>query len=262
MTEYTNSDLIDKTILSPNHYNGRIYEYNSLNEGIYIMTPHCMAYDGSIESCGNGFANPARNASSNYGIESSGRMALYVEEKNGSWCTSNRENDIHAITVEIACEPVHPYKMTDKAIEAYIDLTVDVMQRNGLKKLVWKKTREATEKYQRKYGEAIMTIHRWYAAKACPGDYFISKIPYIVKQVNLRLERNHLEIYCKKFGSYQVQTTVAGVRCYMNLGGKVVRRVKKGYKFNVAKVAIFNNELWGQGRKSKQWFRLKYIKAI
>lgn len=185
--KYTNSSLATVTILSPNHYSGRYDGYYQKDCEIYITTPHCMAYNGTVESCGNVFKNPNRNASSNYGIGSDGRMALYVEEKNGSWCSSNKENDLHAITVEIACDDTHPYKMTDKAIESYIALTVDVMKRYGLTKLTYLGSLEKTRAYKRADDEMIMTLHRWFAAKACPGDYFVSKIPYIISEINKRV---------------------------------------------------------------------------
>lgn len=61
-----------------------------------------MAGNASIEACGNLFADPDRNASSNYGVGSDGRVGLYVDEANRSWCTSSGSNDNRAVTIEVA----------------------------------------------------------------------------------------------------------------------------------------------------------------
>jgi uncharacterized protein YgiM (DUF1202 family) len=200
-----------------------------------------MAYDGSIETCGNDFKDPERNASSNYGIDSKGRRGLYVEEKNGSWCSSNKENDMHAITVEIACERVHPYKMTDKAIESYIELTVDCMKRNNLNKITYLGSLEATRAYKRADGEALMTLHRWYAAengkpKACPGDYFISKIPYVISEINKRLAPPKVK---ECFGKLTVLQQT-NVRKEPDNNSELYKVKIKGQVINV--VATVNNE--------------------
>ena len=231
---YTNSKLIDVTILSPNHYAGRTCGYLGHDEGIYIFTPHCMAYNGSVESCGNVFKNPTRNASSNYGIDGLGRRGLYVEEKNGSWCSSNRENDMHAITVEIACDDTHPYKMTDKAIESYIELTVDCMKRNKLDKLLYFGSLEKTRDYlkKRKPNEAVMTLHRWFAAKACPGDYFVSKIPYIVDEVNKRVKPP-----LARLGRLTVVSDYVNVRKEPDSSAAVYKKKEKGSVINVVSLS-------------------------
>ena len=48
-----------------------------------------MARNLFIEQCGNIFADPKRQASLNYGIDSQGRVGLYVDEANRSWCGSS-----------------------------------------------------------------------------------------------------------------------------------------------------------------------------
>ena len=55
-----------------------------------------------VEALGELFANPNRQASSNYGIGSDGRIAMFVEEADRSWCTSSKANDNRAITIEVA----------------------------------------------------------------------------------------------------------------------------------------------------------------
>ena len=88
----SNSSLVNYTKISPNSNNPR-------NNKIKKITIHHMAGNLSVESCGNVFQN--REASSNYGIDSNGRVGMYVEEKNRSWCSSNAANDNQAITIEV-----------------------------------------------------------------------------------------------------------------------------------------------------------------
>ena len=73
----SNSPLVVYTKLSPNHSGKR-------TKKIDTITIHCMAGNCSVETCGNLFASSARQASSNYGIGTDGRIALYVDEANRS----------------------------------------------------------------------------------------------------------------------------------------------------------------------------------
>lgn len=82
----SNSKLVSYTRFSPNHSGKR-------RHAIDTISIHCMAGNLSVESCGRLFADRSREASSNYGIGSDGRIALYVDEGNRSWCTSNASND-------------------------------------------------------------------------------------------------------------------------------------------------------------------------
>ena len=63
----SNSPLVVYTKLSPNHSGKR-------TKKIDTITIHCMAGNCSVETCGNLFANSARQASSNYGIGTDGRI--------------------------------------------------------------------------------------------------------------------------------------------------------------------------------------------
>lgn len=109
---FTNSPLVDYTLISPNKTVGR-------NHAIDMITIHCTGSGHTtVEKLGNGFHNPSRGASSNYGIGSDGRIGMYVEEKDRSWCTSSGDNDHRAITIEVSSEGTHPYKTKDICIEA------------------------------------------------------------------------------------------------------------------------------------------------
>lgn len=176
----SNSSLVNHTKLSPNHYNGR-------NHSIDTITIHCVVGQCSVETIGSIFANANREASSNYGIGYDGRIGLYVDEKNASWCSSSYSNDNRSVTIEVASDTYDPYAVTDKAYNALIELVADICKRNGIKKLVW-----STDKNTRinHLNGCNMTVHRDYANKSCPGDYLYNRMGDIASKVNKKLGNN------------------------------------------------------------------------
>ncbi len=178
---YTNSSLVTYTKISPNKTSPR-------NHAIDTITIHCMAGNLSIESCGNVFAPPSRKASSNYGIGSDGRIAMYVEEKDRSWASSNAANDNRAITIEVANDGGAPdWHVSDKAMASLIDLVTDICKRNNIKKLVWSTNKTNRIKH---LNGCNMTLHKDFANKSCPGIYLYNKHSYIAAQVNARLNKS------------------------------------------------------------------------
>lgn len=174
---YTNSPLVSYTKLSPNHSGQR-------NHAIDTITIHCVVGQCSVETLGNVFAPVSRQASSNYGVGVDGRIGMYVEEKNRSWCTSSASNDHRAITIEVASDTTEPYAVNDKAYAALLDLVTDICKRNGIKKLVWSTNKD--DRVNHKNG-CNMTVHRDYANKSCPGKYLYDRHGAIAAEVNKRL---------------------------------------------------------------------------
>lgn len=174
---YTNSPLVSYTKLSPNHSGLR-------NHIIDTVSIHCVVGQCSIEALGSIFASSSKEASSNYGIGYDGRIGMYVEEKNRSWCTSSSSNDNRAITIEVASDTFEPYRVTEAAYKSLIKLLVDICKRNGIKKLVWSTNR--SERMNHRNG-CNMTVHRDYANKSCPGDYLYNLHGQIAKEVNAQL---------------------------------------------------------------------------
>lgn len=173
----SNSPLVSYTKISPNKTSPR-------NKKIDTITIHCVVGQCSVETLGNIFAPTSRQASSNYGVGVDGRIGMYVEEKDRSWCSSNAANDHRAITIEVASDTTEPYAVNDKAFAALIDLVTDVCQRNGIKKLVWSTNKE--DRVNHKNG-CNMTVHRDYANKSCPGTYLYERHGQIADEVNKRL---------------------------------------------------------------------------
>ena len=149
----SNSPLVNYTKISPNSNNPR-------NNKIKKITIHHMAGNLSVEACGNVFQT--REASSNYGIDSNGRVGMYVEEKNRSWCSSNAANDHQAITIEVANDEWGGnWHVSDKALNKLIELCVDICKRNNIAELVY--TGDAT---------GNLTRHNMFAATSCPRPVF------------------------------------------------------------------------------------------
>ena len=173
----SNSSLVNYTRLSPNRYDGRIHKIDTI-------TIHCVVGQCSVETLGSIFANANKEASSNYGVGYDGRIGMYVEEKNASWCSSSYSNDNRAVTIEVASNTYDPYYVNDKAYNATINLVADICKRNGIKKLIW-----STDKNTRvnHLNGCNMTVHRDYANKSCPGDYLYNRMGDIASKVNKKL---------------------------------------------------------------------------
>ena len=165
-----NSNLVDYVRISPNSTNPRNHKIDSI-------VIHHMAGNLSVESCGAVFAQASRQASSNYGIDSDGRCGLYCSEENRSWCSSNRDIDNRAITIEVAnCSTGGEWPVSEKAYEKLIDLCVDICERNGIKKLNFTGDRSGN-----------LLMHKYYANTQCPGPYLEKRFPDIAAKVNARL---------------------------------------------------------------------------
>ena len=193
---YTNSSLVSYTNLSPNHSGQRTHSIDRI-------TPHCVVGQLSAESICGCFTSPSREASCNYGIGKDGKIALCVEEKNRSWCSSSNANDQRAVTIECASDKTHPYAMNDAVYQSLIRLCVDICKRNGKKKLLWLGDKNKTLNYSPKTDEMVLTVHRWFANKSCPGDWLYGRLGDLAAKVTAQLG----EMAADSSGTlYRVQT--------------------------------------------------------
>lgn len=176
----SNSGLVVYTKLSPNHSGQRTHSIDRI-------TPHCVVGQLSCESICGCFTSPQREASCNYGIGTDGRISLCVEEKNRSWCSSSNANDQRAVTIECSSDKTAPYAMTDAVYAALIDLCTDICKRNGKSKLLWFGDKNKTLAYEPKADEMIITVHRWFANKSCPGDWLYNRLGDLAAKVTSRL---------------------------------------------------------------------------
>lgn len=175
----SNSPLVSYTKISPNKTENR-------NHKIDTITIHCVVGQCSVSTLGNIFSDPSKEASSNYGIGYDGKIGMYVEEKDRSWCSSNAENDNRAITIECASDTEEPYAINDAVYKSLINLCADICKRNGIKELKWKADKSLIGHPE----EQNMTVHRWFANKSCPGDYIYNRLGKIAAEVNAKLRKS------------------------------------------------------------------------
>ena len=183
MMAYTNSSLVNYTKISPNKGNWDDKQGKRVPDRLHTIDTisiHCTAGQCTVETLGTLFAKESKQASSNYGIGYDGRIGMYVEEKDRSWCTSNKDNDNRAITIEVASDSFAPYAVKDAAYQSLIKLVADICKRNGIKKLLWKGDKSLIGQVDKQN----MTVHRWFANKSCPGDYLYNLHGEIARKVN------------------------------------------------------------------------------
>lgn len=176
----SNSPLVSYTQISPNRTSPR-------NKPVDRITPHCVVGQCSVETLGAIFAPASKEASSNYGIGYDGRVGMYCEEKDRSWCTSSSANDNRAITIECASDATAPYAFRDAVYESLINLCVDICKRYGKKKLLWLGNKDKTLVYTPAADEMILTAHRWFANKGCPGDWLYQREADLAAKVTVKL---------------------------------------------------------------------------
>ena len=178
---YTNSPMVVYTKLSPNHSGQRTHSIDRI-------TPHCVVGQCTAEGLGDWFAKSSTQASSNYGIDRDGRVGMYVEEKNRSWCSSSNANDQRAVTIECASDTSEPYAFRNVVYKKLIELCIDICKRNGKNKLIWFGDKDKTLNYSPKNGEMILTVHRWFANKSCPGNWMYVRMGDLAEKVTKALQ--------------------------------------------------------------------------
>ena len=178
--DMSNSSLVNCTVKSPNHSGKRTH-------AIDRISPHCVVGQLSAESIGGLFTSSSRQASCNYGIGKDGRVVLVVDEANRSWCTSSNDNDQRAVTIECASDSTAPYAFNNAVYNKLIDLCTDICKRNGKKKLLWFADKNTALNYNSKADEMVLTVHRWFANKSCPGDWMYERMGDLANKVNAKL---------------------------------------------------------------------------
>lgn len=246
----SNSPLVKYTKISPNRTSPR-------NHVIDTITIHCVVGQCSVETLGNIFEPTSRQASCNYGIGADGRIGMYCEEKDRSWCSSSSSNDNRAITIEVASDTAHPYKVNDKAFAALLDLVTDVCKRNNIKELKWKGDKSLIGQVDKQN----MTVHRWFANKSCPGDYLYNLHGQIAKEVNSRLNATLSKPTTPSTStSYQVRVTadVLNIRAGAGTNFKINGAIKDKGVYTI--VAESNG--WGKLKSGAGWISLAYTKRV
>ena len=178
--ERENSPLVEYMKLSPHHDGLRTH-------CIDRITPHCTYGQVSVKRLGDIFSQDSKEASSNYGIDRFGRVGMYVMENNCSWCSSNPENDQRAVTIECSSSKSESCRMNGAVYRSLIRLCTDICRRNGKKKLLWLEDKEKTLSYVPAPDEMVITVHRWFSEKPCPGDWLYSRLGDLAEKVTAEL---------------------------------------------------------------------------
>ena len=217
----------------------------------------------------------------NYVVGYDGSIGLCVEEKDRSWCTggyktvngvktpirvngiSGKTNDYQAVTIEVASDTTHPYAITDKAMAALIELCADICRRNGIKKLLWKGDNNLVGKVD----QQNLTVHRWFANKACPGDYIYQRLGDIATKVNVKLGASATSPAPAAPVSkvpYKVRITATDLRIRKGPGtnNAIVSVIKPGAYTIVSEATGEGATLWGKLKSGVGWVSLDYCKKI
>lgn len=176
----SNSKLAKLVMLSPNHSGKRTHTIDRI-------TPHCVVGQATAKRIGEIFAPVKRKGSCNYGIGYDGSIVLIVDEYNRSWCSSSEANDQRAITIECASDSQDPFAMTDAVYNSLINLCTDICRRNGKSKLIWIDSKKKALAYEPQQDEMLLTVHKWFANKLCPGKWLLSRLPELAERVTDKL---------------------------------------------------------------------------
>lgn len=253
---YTNSPLVSYTKLSPNHSGQRTHVIDRI-------TPHCVV--GQLTAAGicGCFTSSSVQASCNYGIGKDGDIGLCVEERNRSWCTSNNANDQRAVTIECASDKTHPYAFTSKCYNALVKLCVDICKRNGKTKLLWLGDKDKTLAYNPAADEMVLTVHRWFANKSCPGDWMYQRMGDLAAKVTVKLG-DTIKTSTPTFSPYKVRVSIKDLN------------IRKGPGINYASngfcpVGVYTiieesdgvgATKWGKLKSGAGWVSLDYAKRV
>lgn len=187
------SDLTKIVRVSPNC---------SSREGRKIerITVHHSAGKNTVEGLLDWFATPweisGRQASANYVIGNDGKIGGCVPEELRAWTSGSKDNDTRAITIEVSNDVNgEPWSIGSKAWNSAVNLCADICMRYGFR-LKWHPI----------FKTGTLTCHRWYQDTTCPGDWFYSRIPEFIEEVNRKVTDilNQIDALNKKVNTLEV----------------------------------------------------------
>jgi len=261
---FTNSSLATVKMISPNRTVNR-------NHAIDTITIHCFVGQVTAKRGCEVFQPTSKKASCNYVVGYDGSIGLCVEEQDRSWCTggtkrvngiSGSSNDYQAVTIEVASDNKHPYAITEKAMAALIELCADICRRNGIKALLWK----GDKKLVGQPSKQNMTVHRWFANKACPGDYIYERLGDIAAKVNAKLGAAPATAPAVPVSAvpYKVRITVTDLNIRKGPGTNNAKAgvIKPGAYTIVSEATGQGATLWGKLKSGAGWVSLDYCEKI
>jgi hypothetical protein len=230
--------------------------YNIRNHKIDKITIHHMAGNLTLAACCSSVQS--RGGSTNYMIDSNGKIGVMIDEQYRAWTSNSPENDHRAVTIEVANDGGEPnWHVSDKALAAVIKLCVDICKRNGIKKLNYTGNTSGN-----------LTMHKMFYATACPGPYLGGKFPYIASEVNKQLGSSTASSAAKStstakstgFKAYIVQITYAGgVNVRKGAGvsnAKTGEIARYGFKYTIVEEKVVSGQTWGKLKSGAGWICL------
>ena len=269
---FTNSSLATVRMISPNRTPNR-------NHAIDTITIHCFVGQVTAKRGCEVFQPSSRKASCNYVVGYAGSIGLCVEEKARSWCSggtdkkgnpirvngiSGSSNDYQAVTIEVASDTKHPYAITDKAMAALIELCADICRRNSIKQLLWKGDKTLVGRV----AQQNLTVHRWFANKACPGDYIYERLGDIAAKVNAKLGVSFAPTtpaIPESKVPYKVRITATDLRIRKGPGTNtaiVQKAIAPGVYTIVSEATGEGATKWGKLKSGVGWVSLDYCKKL
>ena len=269
---FSNSSLATVRMISPNRTPNR-------NHAIDTITIHCFVGQVTAKRGCEVFQPSSKGASCNYVVGYDGSIGLCVEEKDRSWCTggydkngnpirvngiSGKSNDYQAVTIEVASDSTHPYAITEKAMAALIELCADICRRNGIKRLLWSGDKNLVGNPAKQN----LTVHRWFANKACPGDYIYQRLGDIAAKVNAKLgAAGTAQAPAPPVSSvpYKVRITATDLRIRKGPGTDtaiVQNAINPGVYTIVSEATGQGATLWGKLKSGLGWVSLDFCKKI
>ena len=231
---FTNSPLVSYTRISPNKNSPR-------NNTIQAIVVHHMAGIMTLEQFGDLVANPAREMSANYAIGNDGRIGLFCEEKDRSWCSSSREVDNRAITIEVSNDVYgEPWSISNAAYASLIKLCVDICKRNGIKRLEYKNNLNGT-----------LLRHCDIVATQCPGTWIKNHTRELCDKVNAQLDGNE--------GLY-TRTLNSGTPIYKEIGKPATGKISVATKYTIVEEKTVNYVKYGKLKSGAGWVELEKLK--
>lgn len=188
--------------------------YNIRTGSISKITVHHAAGKLTLQQFSSIMHSPSRTVSWNYAIAYDGSIGLYIPEKYRAWTTSNRDNDMIAITIEVSnSSNGDPWPISAEAYASLLNLCEDICRRNNIESIHFTGDKSGN-----------LTMHKWFASTGCPGPTLEPKFIDIAKQVNTRLGKpctldyitNPLtgEVTAVGFGSYASMISVESLVDY------------------------------------------------
>jgi hypothetical protein len=254
--------MVSYTKLSPNHSGQRTHSIDRI-------TPHCVVGQLTAESICGCFTSTSRQASCNYGIGTDGKVALCVEEKNRSWCSSSSSNDQRAVTIECASDKTEPYAMNSKVYDSLVELCIDICKRNGKTKLLWLGDKDKTLNYSPKSDEMVLTVHRWFANKSCPGNWLYAKLGDLAQTVTASLsgtQTTESQLAASATGSYKVKVSISDLNIRKGPGTNYAKTGKYTGKgvFTIVETKSGKGSTagWGRLKSGAGWISLDYAVKV